>query len=309
VRLPGVAARPRVVLPEMREGQAVNGTVYQDAPGVWAESVERTVAWALTGVLLKLTKADPEQPHIDEWEQTLHDALYQPVHDFDWEAWYTKHVSVKHARYVTVDEARAAGREALAADPHFLRRRRFVRVVKDDRPNLPDDIAKAWEAIPKSIRDELWKQAGQVRMDEEGLPFNDDELQAGLDAAFKDVSGVTDTARDALRRMMKLAYDERDGHEEFARTIRREFGEWSTVKAKQVAVTEWARAAETATYQAYSKQGVKTKIWYTLGDARVCSRCEANAADGDIPLSSYFDSGDLYPPAHPSCRCSFAGGV
>jgi SPP1 gp7 family putative phage head morphogenesis protein len=273
---------------------SAESNLYQPAPGVWASSPQRKVLWALHGVIHKLTKADPEQPLIDDWQEKLSVALYSPVEDYDWEAWYTRNVSVKSAHAPRWKRVAVNG---------------FMRLVKDDRPDVPDDVLRLWLAIPQSIRDELWKQAAQVRMGEEGLPYLEDEIRAGLDETFHEVKGITDTARNALRNMLKLAYDEREGHVEFGRMIRREFKQWSAAKAQQIAVTEWARAAETAQLYAYTKNGVQTKIWYSLGDDRVCDQCENNAAEGEIPLGQAFSSGDQIPPAHPACRCSFAGGM
>lgn len=44
--------------------------------------------------------------------------------------------------------------------------------------------------------------------------------------------------------------------------------------------------------------------WVTEGDARVCPRCQQNAASGPVRAGQPFPSGDTRPPAHPRCRCA-----
>ena len=46
------------------------------------------------------------------------------------------------------------------------------------------------------------------------------------------------------------------------------------------------------------------KKWYNNEDDRVCEICEGNSAQGWIPESDTFQSGDDIPPGHVNCRCN-----
>lgn len=80
-------------------------------------------------------------------------------------------------------------------------------------------------------------------------------------------------------------------------------------KAHQIAVTEVNRVISASTLDSYRRMGIKTKGWLTALDQRVCNRCGANQAEGDIPLDQPFQSGELHPPGHPWCRCSLIPGA
>jgi SPP1 gp7 family putative phage head morphogenesis protein len=109
--------------------------------------------------------------------------------------------------------------------------------------------------------------------------------------------------------MMKLSLEEGEGQFGFAKRIRQEWPLVATRKAEQIAVTEWNRAASHATFKGYVRQRETHKVWFTAGDNRVCPICEANSADGEIGIEKSFASGDLYPPAHPDCRCNISSAV
>jgi len=73
-------------------------------------------------------------------------------------------------------------------------------------------------------------------------------------------------------------------------------------RAHVIARTEIARAMEGAMLaQAKSMSGVD-KAWSDAPTA--CPICQANTAEGAIPLDKDFASGDPNPPAHPRCRCA-----
>jgi len=72
--------------------------------------------------------------------------------------------------------------------------------------------------------------------------------------------------------------------------------------ATMVAHTEMARAQTAASMLSYEQTGVREKAWLPAPDP--CPLCEANAAEGAIPLGQPFTSGDMAPPGHPRCRCA-----
>ena len=241
---------------------------YQPAVGYWQETPTRQLLWAVKQVL-HAHQTKPEQAAIDKWTDELAKVLTRPVSKWRWE-------------------------------------REYQRVAKDANsqvPHVPQEIVDAWAALEKKI-DALWLQAGAMRVKTEGLPFLEADMQKSLAQIGQLVRSIPERDRPLLQKLLEKAYEEQHGQFGFARMIR---AEWKTVakqRARLIAVTEWNRAASAATFEAYMRQGVATKQWITVGDSRVCAMCEANAADGDIPITDSFFSGDLYPPAHPGCRCA-----
>lgn len=51
-------------------------------------------------------------------------------------------------------------------------------------------------------------------------------------------------------------------------------------------------------------EGPIEKYWSTVGDNRVSAGCEANEAQGWIPLEDSYESGHEAPPRMPGCRCA-----
>jgi SPP1 gp7 family putative phage head morphogenesis protein len=250
----------------------VDGTPYQPAPEVWRSSPERVLLWAVTGALHQIEREIPETKSKAAWESKLSKLIETPVRKFKWSTLWDKWA-----------------------------------IAKDERDaDVPTSVTNAWAEIPGVVSGELWVAAGQERADRLHLPFDPDDLKAAMDETLQLVKSIPEALHDRLREIMRDAYANQDGQFGFARQIRAEFADVSKWKAEQIAVTEWNRAASTATLIGYGKQGVALKIWYTVGDNRVCPVCENNSADMEIPLDRPFFSGDMAPPAHPGCRCDIS---
>lgn len=245
--------------------------------GIWASSPARRMLWAVGQLRMELERAEPEQPLIDTWEELLDQAITAPVDAYDWAALYRK---------------TDAG------------------VAKADQPDVPEEVVSAWEIVftveqvGEGLVGRLWQEAATTRAASLQLPFAAADLEAGIQEAFGQVNGIPDTMRTELRTLMRETYDLREGQFEFARRIRSEWAGLSVAKARQIAVTEWNRAASTATLAGYRKQGVERKVWFTAGDSRICPVCEENAAAGEIGINKPFPTGVDCPPGHPSCRCN-----
>lgn len=69
-----------------------------------------------------------------------------------------------------------------------------------------------------------------------------------------------------------------------------------------VTTTEATRAMTAAAYHVYSEFGTQQVRFITAEDAKVCPLCDANEAQGAIPLTANFINGA--PPVHPRCRCA-----
>lgn len=52
------------------------------------------------------------------------------------------------------------------------------------------------------------------------------------------------------------------------------------------------------------ERGAKYKVWQTVGDDRVSDECQANEAQGPIPIDEEFAGGVDTAPQHPNCRCA-----
>jgi len=77
----------------------------------------------------------------------------------------------------------------------------------------------------------------------------------------------------------------------------------------RLALAELTRASGGGANAVYQRHGVATHRWITAEDTKVCVICDDNAAQGPIPLGVPFESGDLWPPAHPGgCRCATIPG-
>jgi len=79
-------------------------------------------------------------------------------------------------------------------------------------------------------------------------------------------------------------------------------------RAQMIAITEVSRATSASSISRYRDNGVDAKSWMTAADQRVCPECGENEAQGDIPISDYFQDGTDTPPGHPICRCAIAPG-
>ncbi len=253
---------------------------YQPAPeGVWRSTPEHILLWAIQGVLHKVTRAEPEAKHVAKWETRLRRALNEPVRSYRWE--------------------------------RLWQEKKLVKAKRDDDPQVPRDIVNDWEETIGALLggdQGLWRDAATVRTGAEGLPFQADEIDQAIENSMKLVRSIPDTAHDRLRTIMRDAYANADNQTGFAKAIRQEWAGVSKFKAEQIAVTEWNRMASQATLFAYKKQGVEYKRWFTAGDERVCSICENNGAEFDIPIGKSFGDGSDAPPAHPGCRCNISSG-
>jgi SPP1 gp7 family putative phage head morphogenesis protein len=74
-------------------------------------------------------------------------------------------------------------------------------------------------------------------------------------------------------------------------------------RAKSIATTEANNALNAGAFMAADDLGHDEKAWIDVGDEKVCDVCSGNAAQGAIPIGDEFESGDMFPPAHPNDRC------
>lgn len=91
-----------------------------------------------------------------------------------------------------------------------------------------------------------------------------------------------------------------------ARDIKKEFADMSKYRSQLIARTETSNALSQASLDRMQDMGIDGKEWVTAGDDRVSDECEANEAEGIIPVNQEFSGGVMAPPQHPDCRCTVA---
>lgn len=263
------------------------GLYVQPPSGVWNSSPERRALFAVLQVKQYIRRTVPEGRKERAWQKKLAGMIGKPVKSFDWTGWYAKNVDGQ------IFQSKAGD----SPDAH--------QVAFPSSVAVPESILAAWREIPDAVR-QLWLEAAEVRTAAEGLPFDSQDLDAALATVGEQIAGITDTLRDQFAGMMRVSIEETEGQFGFAKRLRQEWAHLSKVRSKLIAVTEWNRAASAATHNGYVRQGVQQVIWLTAGDDRVCPTCDDNSAEGAVGINLGFPSGDLYPPAHPGCRCNIA---
>jgi len=284
----------------------------REPAGYWAQSGEHRALWALHASVAKSAVARQLRP-TRTWQQRLLSAYRDPFKRVDWAAWARRnlHQVEKRAPLPAAWDRSSGGRVvgALGGDSYVIRKA----LDSDDiELDLPD--ALSWRAIQELVR-QLQRQAGKAGFDAAAgdidvrLRFDPDVFDAAIRSTFGDIAGINSNARDALQGLMRDVMQRADTFEEFARVLRDEWEGMSSFRSNMIAVTEWNRAASTATQLAYEQAGITGKIWITVGDDDVDDICAANEAEGPIPIGETFTSGDMHPPAHPLCRCNVSASV
>jgi len=248
--------------------------------GWWQQSIVHEALWAIEQIRIEKQVSKPERKPLKAATRRIQTALTAPVIAFDWAKW-----------------AVATADVPIYKDTSF-----------SDGPPVPLQIQYEWQNRLPGVVASIWAGAGKLRTKQLGLPFPKEAMDQALALTFQEVAGISETMVAILQRAMAIALENQVEQFEFARNIRREWRAFAGARANLIAVTEWNRAASAATYFSYKAQGVETLMWFTVGDERVCSTCEDNAGEGEVPINQGFSSGDLYPPAHPGCRCNVAGG-
>jgi hypothetical protein len=132
--------------------------------------------------------------------------------------------------------------------------------------------------------------------------------------AAERVTGINETTREQIKKIMTQAAEEGWSYARAARAITAQFAEFSKPvperhvenRAERVAITELAEAygeAQRLVAQALAGAGlVMEKSWLTAAGA--CPLCVGNRSDGWIGLETAFASGAQRTPGHVSCRCT-----
>lgn len=116
---------------------------------------------------------------------------------------------------------------------------------------------------------------------------------------------ITETTREGIRDMITRSLEENLGSDAIIEELQESFL-FSPERAEMVSRTEIASANSQGAmegYRAAASTGIVVLKEWILGP-NPCEVCEANAAQGPIPLDEDFESGDDAVPAHPHCECA-----
>ena len=120
------------------------------------------------------------------------------------------------------------------------------------------------------------------------------------------VKGIDAETKKRLAHTISQAIEQKRGVPGLARDIRNTFADMNKHRSELIARTETAEALSKASLDTMEDMGIKGKEWITAGDALVSDECEANEAEGVIPVGQAFTSGPMAPPQHPDCRCTIS---
>ena len=127
------------------------------------------------------------------------------------------------------------------------------------------------------------------------------------DYAANTVTGINETSKATLRRVLERGVDNGWSYDRVVHNIKETFNTFSTSRARLIAVTEMGNAYQEGNMivarDLQSAGLTMEKRWLTVGDDAVDPDCNANADEGWIPVDQTFSSGADRPLAHPRCRC------
>lgn len=119
------------------------------------------------------------------------------------------------------------------------------------------------------------------------------------------VTGLDNTSIDLIADSVAQGIESQVGPAGTARLIKEAVDEMSSSRAFTIASTEMNRAFSLAAMDGFDASGIEYKQIVLSPEA--CPVCVDNAADDPLPVDEEYDSGDLYPPFHPNCRCAITG--
>ncbi len=212
-------------------------------------------------------------------------------------------------------------RDAITSRLESSLARKLKRALQDEQNSLLDRLRNLKApATPANILPSAEEHPD--RFVEAGRPLLEEAVRAGADlvAALWGGSVRPDVARDSiddlaeelgkaiaepLRQRLELAFqsvDEDNG--ELADALGAAYREWKTQRIEAAAHDEVAAAFSRGSYLAFAS-GTPLR-WVADASDAPCPDCEDNALAGEQVKAEPWPTGQLYPPAHPGCRCALA---
>ncbi len=122
------------------------------------------------------------------------------------------------------------------------------------------------------------------------------------DLISKDGTGgeLVDATRNMLRRTLAQAVKDKMTDRQIADALQRDYA-FSRERAELIARTEVRNAVGHGRLAGAQRVGMQSKDWRVSDDEGPCPLCEANQAQGWIPIDKPFVSGAMAPLQHPRC--------
>lgn len=120
------------------------------------------------------------------------------------------------------------------------------------------------------------------------------------------VKGMDEETKRRLAHTISQGIENKRGIPGLSRDIKNTFGDMGKYRSELIARTETASALSQASLDSMDDMGINGKEWVTAGDDLVSDECQANEAEGVIPVNQAFSGGVMAPPQHPDCRCTIA---
>lgn len=120
------------------------------------------------------------------------------------------------------------------------------------------------------------------------------------------IKSMDEETKRRLGLVVKNGIQNKRGIPGLARDIKKSFSDMSRFRSQLIARTETTFALSQSSLDTMQDMGIDGKEWVTVGDDDVTPDCEANEAEGVIPVNQSFSGGTMAPPQHPSCRCTVA---
>ena len=233
-------------------------------------------------------------------------------------------------------EGAAAGAAGVGVDAGEKLLERGATVTRDLGSSLTRKLKRALQDEQNSLLDRLRSLKGPVtpasvlpdadehpdHFADAGRPLLQQAAQAGAQVASElcgsDAANVAvaqhvdDLAEELgraiaepLRQRLELAMRSAgDDQAEVANALGAAYREWKTQRIEASAHHEVAAAFSRGAYLTFPEGGL---LRWVVGSAEgPCPDCEDNALAGEQPKGEAWPTGQLYPPAHPGCRCAVA---
>jgi len=122
-------------------------------------------------------------------------------------------------------------------------------------------------------------------------------LQSLLDKSNITIEGISNTILDQIGSNLADSLSQGLGAQDTADNLSEIID--NPLKAMVIARTESARAISDSNVASYQDYGVKQISWLASDPCNICAINDGQVVD----IGDQFNSGDLYPPAHPNCVC------
>jgi hypothetical protein len=137
--------------------------------------------------------------------------------------------------------------------------------------------------------------------------YGDEASQPGLELGRVDdlAEELGRSIAEPLHQRLELAFSSSDEDvAELAEVLGAAYREWKTQRIEAAARDQVAAAFSRGAYLAFPEGALLH--WVVDPSEGRCPDCEDNELAGAQPKGEVWPTGQLYPPAHPGCRCALA---